>query len=70
LAEYSKNITEQRSGFTHDFFGCPSQAVSYLHNRDIRLKDNNIKPENIIIDRFNQRLLTDFGISEHYIGEA
>jgi serine/threonine protein kinase len=58
---------DERLNFMYNFFGCLSQAVSYLHNRRIRLKHKDIKPGNIIIDSFNQPLLTDFGISKHYI---
>jgi serine/threonine protein kinase len=58
---------DERFSFMHNFFGCLSQAVSYLHNKSIRLKHKDIKPGNIIIDSFNQPLLTDFGISKHYI---
>jgi serine/threonine protein kinase len=67
MARARTNYQDERIAFMHGFFGCLSQAVSYLHNKNIRLKHKDIKPGNIIIDSFNQPLLTDFGISKHYI---
>lgn len=43
------------------FFVCLAQAVSYLHDFNIRHKD--IKPTNILVDSFSNVLLADFGIS-------
>ncbi len=43
------------------YFVCLAQAVSYLHKLNIRHKD--IKPTNILVDRFGNVLLADFGIS-------
>lgn len=43
------------------YFVCLAQAVSYLHELNIRHKD--IKPTNILVDRFGNVLLADFGIS-------
>lgn len=46
-------------------FGCLSSAVRYLHtSRKIKHKD--IKPENILVDRYGSVLLADFGISKQY----
>lgn len=46
------------------YFVCLSQALSYLHNSDVRHKD--IKPENILIDESGSVVLTDFGISRRF----
>lgn len=71
LSEYMEKIDDNRRHQMFRFFGCLSQAVSYLHSQKIRLKHKDIKPANIIVDSFNQPLLTDFGISKHYrAGEA
>ena len=46
------------------YFVCLSQALSYLHESDVRHKD--IKPENILIDDSGSVILTDFGISRRF----
>ncbi|KAH7394189.1 kinase-like domain-containing protein [Phaeosphaeria sp. MPI-PUGE-AT-0046c] len=48
------------------FFGCLSQALSYLHTTDVIIKHKDIKPANIIIDAFGEPIITDFGISKRY----
>ena len=45
-------------------FICLSEALSYLHESDVRHKD--IKPENILIDESGSLILTDFGISRRF----
>ena len=45
-------------------FICLSEALSYLHESDVRHKD--IKPENILIDESESLILTDFGISRRF----
>ncbi|KAI4172508.1 MAG: hypothetical protein LQ343_003502 [Gyalolechia ehrenbergii] len=46
------------------YFVCLSQALSYIHESDVRHKD--IKPENILIDASGSVVLTDFGISRRF----
>ena len=45
-------------------FVCLSEALSYLHDSDVRHKD--IKPENILLDESGSLILTDFGISRRF----
>lgn len=59
------NITIFKQGeMLRGYFVCLSQALSYLHNSDVRHKD--IKPENILIDESGSVVLTDFGISRRF----
>ncbi|KAL9602365.1 MAG: hypothetical protein Q9219_001931 [cf. Caloplaca sp. 3 TL-2023] len=46
------------------YFVCLAQALSYIHESDVRHKD--IKPENILIDASGSVVLTDFGISRRF----
>lgn len=50
----------------HTYFGCLSQAVAYLHRRNVQIRHKDIKPENIVIDDFGLPVLTDFGLSKHF----
>ncbi|KAI4286552.1 MAG: hypothetical protein L6R35_004199 [Caloplaca aegaea] len=50
------------------YFICLSQALSYIHENDVRHKD--IKPENILIDASGSVVLTDFGISRRFPKKA
>ncbi|KAK3492295.1 kinase-like domain-containing protein [Neurospora hispaniola] len=52
--------------YLHSYFGCLSQAVSYLHKSTVRIRHKDIKPENVVIDDFGFPLLTDFGLSKHF----
>lgn len=45
-------------------FVCLSQALSYIHQSDVRHKD--IKPANILMDSSGSVILTDFGISRRF----
>ena len=46
------------------YFVCLSQALRYLHEQGVRHKD--IKPANILIDKSQSVILTDFGISRRF----
>jgi len=50
----------------HNYFGCLSQAVAYLHRNSVRIRHKDIKPENIVIDKWGVPILTDFGLSKHF----
>ncbi|KAK8014280.1 hypothetical protein PG990_007576 [Apiospora arundinis] len=54
----------------HGFFGCLSQALTYIHNKEHYVKHKDIKPENILVDHFHQPILTDFGLSVQYDRES
>ena len=45
-------------------FTCLPQTLTFLHNQNIRHKD--ITPRNILIDRHDEILLTDFGLAEYF----
>ncbi|KAI1475955.1 kinase-like protein [Daldinia eschscholtzii] len=49
--------------------GCLSSAVTYLHTSKI-VKHKDIKPENILVDKFGSVHLADFGISKQYEDET
>ncbi|KAI1657009.1 kinase-like protein [Daldinia decipiens] len=49
--------------------GCLSSAVMYLHTSKI-VKHKDIKPENILVDKFGSVHLADFGISKQYEDET
>lgn len=52
------------------YFGCLAQALSYIHTKEVRVKHKDIKPENIVIDHFEQPIITDFNISKRYTKEG
>lgn len=60
---YVKKLDSLRS-----YFVCLSQAVTYLHDSDVRHKD--IKPENVLIDSSGSVIITDFGISRKFPKKA
>ena len=45
-------------------FTCLPQALTFIHNQNIRHKD--ITPRNVLIDRHDEILLTDFGLAEYF----
>jgi serine/threonine protein kinase len=53
-----------RISHLRNFFPCLAEALHYLHRENVKHKD--IKPANILIDRFNSPILTDFDISHRY----
>jgi serine/threonine protein kinase len=75
LAQYLKDISEnnpwcKRPDPVHyktlsAALGCLSSAVMYLHVSQ-KIKHKDIKPENILLDRYGSVLLADFGISKQY----
>ena len=56
--------SQQKNLILRRCFICLSEALSYLHESDVRHKD--IKPENILIDESGSLILTDFGISRRF----
>ena len=48
---------------------CLCQALKYLHEA-LKIKHKDIKPENILIDRHDSVIITDFGISTRHAGSA
>ena len=75
LAEYLKDASESKirgNGRVYrqwktllTAIGCLSSAVMYLHTSQ-KIKHKDIKPENILVDRYGSVLLADFGISKKY----
>lgn len=61
MVDIPKERGEAQRRHLRRYFVCLAQAVSYLHKVNIRHKD--IKPTNILVDRFGNVLLADFGIS-------
>ena len=59
------NVVKLRS-----FFRCLCEALYYLHNQEEPVKHKDIKPENILIDRYGCVILTDFGLSSSYRSAA
>lgn len=55
---------ERKFEILRGYFVCLSQALRYLHEQGVRHKD--IKPANILIDRSESVILTDFGISRRF----
>jgi serine/threonine protein kinase len=53
------------------FFGCLSNAISFIHNKNVKHMD--IKPKNILVRRMNDHLkvyIADFGIARAYKSAA
>src|SRR5947207_2166162 len=79
LAQYLQEVSDYKSeyGKLHQprvkalltALGCLSSALLYLHVSQ-NIKHNDIKPENILVDRHGSVLLADFGISKQYQGET
>ena len=55
---------ERKFEILRGYFVCLSQALRYLHEQGVRHKD--IKPANILIDKSQSVILTDFGISRRF----
>jgi serine/threonine protein kinase len=53
-----------RVSYLRDFFPCLTEALAYLHKHHVKHKD--IKPANILVDRFNSPILADFDLSHRY----
>jgi serine/threonine protein kinase len=53
-----------RISHLRDFFPCLTEALAYLHKQHVKHKD--IKPANILVDRFNSPILADFDLSHRY----
>lgn len=53
-----------RISHLRDFFPCLTEALAYLHKHNVKHKD--IKPANILVDRFNSPILADFDLSHRY----
>ncbi|KAF2262316.1 kinase-like protein [Lojkania enalia] len=80
LAEFLKDASEKKYSDSRQrfdqwksilttAFGCLSSALIYLHMTR-RIKHKDIKPENILVDRYGSVLLSDFGISKQYEDET
>jgi serine/threonine protein kinase len=52
-------------GLLRRYFACLCQGLLYLH-RDMKIKHKDIKPDNILIDRHDSIIITDFGISTRH----
>jgi serine/threonine protein kinase len=75
LAQYLKETTdinlkkyhphEQRQLILLTALGCLTSAVMYFHITE-NIKHKDIKPENILVDKFGAVHLADFGISKKY----
>lgn len=57
-------VAPLRMSHLRNFFPCLAEALDYLRRENVKHKD--IKPANILIDRFNSPILTDFDISHRY----
>lgn len=73
VSEDNKNQTGGSFGASHayagllrSYFGCLCRALMHLHHRPDPIKHKDIKPANILVDRYRNVILTDFGISKHY----
>lgn len=66
LAQFLHNPPETRTRrMLLTATGCLSSAVKYLHT-SMKIKHKDIKPENILVDKFGSVHLADFGISNRY----
>jgi serine/threonine protein kinase len=50
------------------YFACLCQGLLYLHEK-MRIKHKDIKPDNILIDRYDSVIITDFGVSTQHMGK-
>ncbi|OCK93845.1 kinase-like protein [Cenococcum geophilum 1.58] len=76
VSTYNKNNYNDSLAAEHEhvrllriYPACLCQALKYLHEV-LGIKHKNIKPENILIDRHDSVIITDFGISIRYTGFA
>jgi serine/threonine protein kinase len=58
--------TDDRSGDLLNYVACLCRAVIYLHNLDKPRRHRDIKPDNVLVDRFKNVLLADFDIAKKY----
>ncbi|KAF1982248.1 hypothetical protein K402DRAFT_424686 [Aulographum hederae CBS 113979] len=77
VSAYNKDHLEEHAPKPHtrvaklkSFFPCICQALLYLHGQDRPIKHKDIKPTNILIDRFDGVILADFGISKDYLSQS
>lgn len=67
--DYPLNLNfAESSDHLRGYFVCLSQALSYIHESDVRHKD--VKPANVLIDSSGSVILTDFGISRRFAKSA
>jgi len=77
MKRVSKNNEERVSGGTGwkvhgwagnllNYFACLCRAVLYLHSQESPCRHNDIKPQNILIDKSKTVLLADFDIAKKY----
>jgi serine/threonine protein kinase len=55
----------EHATFLRRYFACLCQVLIYLHEV-LQIKHKDIKPENILVDRYDSIILTDFGISTRH----
>ncbi|OCL12825.1 kinase-like protein, partial [Glonium stellatum] len=72
VSVYNKNNSNDLSTPEHEhvhllrtYPACLCQALNYLHEV-MKIKHKDIKPENILIDRHDSIIITDFGISTRH----
>jgi len=76
VSTYNKNNCNDPPAIEHEhvrllriYPACLCQALKYLHEV-LEIKHKDIKPENILIDRHDSVIITDFGISTRHAGSA